>query len=238
MFDRQGNLIKYDTEEEMLAVLRGDRLKPDLREIFEQAMVVDAASHGWHVALDYMLQEMGFSPDDHDHKNYTPIGYAAMVGRHETVKKLLDEYNADPTMCNNAGRSMYDGEEWFEGYTALELALEGKHNSTAFAILFDFEMRKQYLHEIGMSETLITERVVELMGYSDSESPSQETILNSLDALIKKERAKCNWLKAREAVIKHGIVWYWLGAASHSNFERDRQTEVEAMEELMPIPSY
>ena len=87
MFDRNGAFIKYDTEEELLAVLQGDRLKPDLSEIFEQAMVVDAASHGWHFALDYMLQEMGYSPNDHDHKNYTPIGYAAMVGRTETVKK-------------------------------------------------------------------------------------------------------------------------------------------------------
>ena len=30
MFDRNGNSIKYDTEEEMLAVLKGDRLDPDL----------------------------------------------------------------------------------------------------------------------------------------------------------------------------------------------------------------
>ena len=63
MFDRNGNSIKYDTEEEMLTVLKGDRLKPDLSKIFEQAMVVDAASRGWHVALDYMLEEMGCAAD-------------------------------------------------------------------------------------------------------------------------------------------------------------------------------
>ena len=34
MFDRAGNFINYDTEEEMLAVLQGDRLAPDLNPHF------------------------------------------------------------------------------------------------------------------------------------------------------------------------------------------------------------
>ena len=61
-----------------MAVLMGDRIDPNLGEIFRQAMVVDAASHGWNEALKLMLNVMGdwYSPHDHDHKNYRPLGYA------------------------------------------------------------------------------------------------------------------------------------------------------------------
>ena len=86
MFDRDGDFIKYETEEEMLAVLQGDRLNPDLRPWFQQTMVVDAACHGWNAALDYMLTEMGYSVDETDHKNYTPLGYAAMQGKTKTPR--------------------------------------------------------------------------------------------------------------------------------------------------------
>ena len=70
MFDRNGSFIRYTTEEEMMAVLTGDRLDPSLDAIFRQAMVVDAASHGWNDALKLMLNDMGdrYSPHDHDHR--------------------------------------------------------------------------------------------------------------------------------------------------------------------------
>ena len=259
MFDRNGAFIKYDTEEEMLAVLKGDRLKPDLSEIFEQAMVVDAASHGWHTALDYMLQEMGCSPNDHDHKNYTPIGYAAMVGRTATVKKLLIEYDADPTMRNNAGRSMFDANEWFEGYTALELALEHEHYLTAFILVPhvdddpgddafeellnlgedpDIEHHDWANHILKKALTRGQYSAVrEMMGNLNWLEWYEEPMISveSLDALVK-ERAVRNWSRARKAVTKRWMVEYWRDCAARSHLERDRQTEVEAMAELMPPP--
>ena len=67
-----------------------------MQTYFQQAMVVDAASHGWLTALDLMLTEMDYSVDEVDHKNYTPLGYAAMVGQTKTVKCLLLKYGADP----------------------------------------------------------------------------------------------------------------------------------------------
>ena len=103
MFDRHGNALRYPTEEAMIALLRGDQLDLDnMRSIFKQAMMVDAASHGWNDAIDVMM-ELGFSADDTDHKNYTPLGYAAMKGQTATVEKLLTEYGADITARNNFG---------------------------------------------------------------------------------------------------------------------------------------
>ena len=135
MFDRHGNALSYPTEEAMLNILRGDQLDlENMRSIFKQAMMVDAASHGWNDAIDVMM-DLGFSADDTDHKNYTPLGYAAMKGQTDTVVRLLFEYGADVTACNNFGPSMFDSNEWFEGYTALELALERNHFATAILLV-------------------------------------------------------------------------------------------------------
>ena len=135
MFDRHGNTLSYPTEEAMLTILRGDQLDlENMRSIFKQAMMVDAASHGWNDAIDVMM-DLGFSADDTDHKNYTPLGYAAMKGQTDTVVRLLFEYGADVTACNNFGPSMFDSNEWFEGYTALELALERNHFATAILLV-------------------------------------------------------------------------------------------------------
>ena len=62
-------MIRYTTEEELMAVLQGDRLNPDLAECFENAMVVDAASHGWNNAIRYMCDEKCYSPHGCDYKN-------------------------------------------------------------------------------------------------------------------------------------------------------------------------
>ena len=159
MFDRAGNFIKYDTEEEMLAVLQGDRLNPNLQPYFQQAMVVDAASHGWHAALDHMLTHMGYSVDDKDHKNYTPLGYAAMNGRTKTVKKLLLEYDADPIARNNTGPHMFMPGAWFPGYTAIELALGGEHWGTAelFLTVADTDIEDYLFYSESCTEEEVQE---------------------------------------------------------------------------------
>eukprot|EP00966_Prymnesium_polylepis_P012175 279623-Prymnesium_polylepis.1 len=76
MFDRNGTLLVYPTEAELLALLQGDQVDPNLSECFYTAMLVDAASHGWNKAIEYMVKESkecGFEVNAHDHKNYTPL---------------------------------------------------------------------------------------------------------------------------------------------------------------------
>ena len=43
MFDRDGNVIKYTTQEEIMSVLTSDRLDPDLDHIFHHCLLEDAA---------------------------------------------------------------------------------------------------------------------------------------------------------------------------------------------------
>ena len=137
MFDRKGKFIEYKTQEQIMLVLKGDRLQPDLDPVFQQAMVVDAACWGWNDAIEYMINELGFSADDHDHKNYTPLGFAAGQGRLSTVKLLCNEYNVDLYARNNMdmGPSFKIGDGWFEGYTALQMALDRDHYHVARFLL-------------------------------------------------------------------------------------------------------
>lgn len=149
MFDRHGKRLCYDTEEAMIAILEGHDIDlNNMPSMFKQATMVDAASHGWNRAIDLMM-DMGFSANGTDHKNYTPLGYAAMKGQTVTVKKLIDEYDADIMGRNNAGPSMFDAEfdpiEWFEGYTALELALQHEQYETAL-VLNDSERWQDYFY--------------------------------------------------------------------------------------------
>ena len=65
MFDRDGSFIRYKTEADLLAILEEDHLNPDLPPRCQQRMVVDAASFGWNEAIEYMVDVMGFSADDH-----------------------------------------------------------------------------------------------------------------------------------------------------------------------------
>ena len=307
MFDRHGNALSYPTEEAMLNILRSGQLDlENMRSIFKQAMMVDAASHGWNDAIDVMM-DLGFSADDTDHKNYTPLGYAAMKGQTTTVKKLLNEYDADPTTRNNFGPSMFDVDEWFEGYTALELALEHEHYATAFVLndpeswggnyyvdvwtdrvyellelekeavmalasddfgetVFTIDLRilvlavehgqyasvKQILLQTDpFAETAlefldddararaafrITQHELDVALNDDAEpfvGPSMCLFQRGLMQLIK-ERTARNWLKARKAVIKRWTAEYWRDMTARSQFERDRQVEVQAMAELMP----
>ena len=54
MCDHNGNLIQYKTEQEMLDVLKGDRLKPNLKPVWQATMLVDAASYGWNTAIEHI----------------------------------------------------------------------------------------------------------------------------------------------------------------------------------------
>ena len=134
MFDRQGNFLSYSTEEALIAILNSDMLDPQLPHTVKQRTVVDAASHGWNDVLD-LLFSMGYSPDDHDGKNYTPLGCAALGGQEATLVKLLDEYGCDPFAMNNAGPSYKAGGEWFAGYSALELAIDHNNYTCARALI-------------------------------------------------------------------------------------------------------
>ena len=134
MFDRNGTLLAYPTETELLALLQGDHVNPSLSECFYTAMLVDAASHGWNKAIEYMVKECDFEVNAYDHKNYTPLGYAAMMGHLQTVQ-LLVEYGADiKHVRNNAGPS-FSGAGMFEGSTALDLAVENGHEEVACYLL-------------------------------------------------------------------------------------------------------
>ena len=147
MFDRQGKILSYPTEEALIAILTGDRLDPHLSHTAKQHMVVDAASHGWNDAMDLMFS-MGFSPDDHDMKNYTPLGLAAIAGHLSTIMKLLDEYHCDPYASNNAGPSYKARGEWFDGYTALELAIDHNNYECARALMErDIELDRETSEE-------------------------------------------------------------------------------------------
>ena len=134
MFDRNGTLLVYPTEAELLALLQGDQVNPNLSKCFYTAMLVDAASHGWNKVIEYMVKECGFEVNAHDHKNYTPLGYAAMMGHLHTVQ-LLVKYGADiKHVRNNAGLS-FSGAGMFEGSTALDLAVENGHVEVACYLL-------------------------------------------------------------------------------------------------------
>ena len=134
MFDRNSTLLVYPTEAELLTILQGDQVDPSLSECFYTAMLVDAASHGWNKAIEYIVEECGFEVNAHDHKNYTPLGYAAMMGHLQTVQ-LLVEYGADiKHVRNNAGPS-FSGAGMFEGSTALDLAVENGHEEVACYLL-------------------------------------------------------------------------------------------------------
>ena len=95
MFDRNGTLLAYPTETELLALLQGDHVNPSLSECFYTAMLVDAASHGWNKAIEYMVKECDFEVNAYDHKNYTPLGYAAMKGR--TFRPCSVSWSTGPT---------------------------------------------------------------------------------------------------------------------------------------------
>ena len=198
MFDRHGQVLRYKTEEALIAILEGDQLDHDnLDGIFKQAMMVDAASHGWNAAIDAMM-DLDFSADDHDHKSYTPVGSAAMKGQTATVKKLVNEYGTDPTMRNNASR-------WFEGYTAVELAIKHEHYDIAL-----------FLAQYALT---ITDRF-------DILESLQETIEHVIKPLVKR-RALCNWSKASKGTRKRWIVEYWKEQVARNNTrEHDLQSAV------------
>lgn len=145
MFDSNGNHILVTSEEEMLAVLRGEKgdLDFDMSKDVKAMVLVDAASHGWNEAITYMIKTMGFSPVWHDHKNYTPLGYAALSGHLDTVIMLVEEYmdlrddDGIPLIDqrNNMGPHFDRTKDWFNGYTALELAAEHKYMRVASFLL-------------------------------------------------------------------------------------------------------
>ena len=122
MCDHNGTLIPYNTEQEMLDVLKGDRLKPNLEPVWQATMLVDAASYGWNTAIEHMIESMEFSLDEYDLKNYTPLGYAALKGHYKTAVMLVD-YGCDIDARNNMGRH-WNGIDWFRGDTALGYALK------------------------------------------------------------------------------------------------------------------
>ena len=127
MFDRNGKLIRYATEQEMLNVLKGDRMKPNLKPVWHTTMLVDAVSWGWNTAIKHMIEEMDFSPHEHDHKNYTPLGYAAMKGHYGTAVMLVDEYDCDID-ARNKWRMLMERENY----------LPKRVSSARFAILHLF----------------------------------------------------------------------------------------------------
>ena len=159
-------------------------------------------------------------------------------------------------MRNNAGRSMFDTTEWFEGYTALELALEHEHYLTAFIILphVDDDPGGDAFNELLnlgnepdieyddwpnhiLKKALTRGQYLaarEMMGSLNWLDWYEEPMISveSLNALVK-ARATRNWSRARNAVRKRWLVEYWRDRAARSHVERDRQAEVEAMAELM-----
>ena len=203
MFDRSGNFIRYETEEQMMRVLMGDQLKPDLPTIFKNAMVVDAASHGWHKALDYMIQEMGFSPDGHDHKNYTPLGYAAMMGQTSTVKKLVEEYDVSVYTRNNFGRSMFNSEEWFDGYTAFNYALQDDNYAICYFLISQPDIDLDDFFPEKDDDSLDMLEVVWNSAFD------VEVVKQRLEVLMS-ERARTHWSKVRSHLIQRRIGWYWM----------------------------
>ena len=179
-----------------------------------------------------------------------------MVGRTATVKKLLTEYDADPTIRNNAGESMLDAAEWFEGYTALELALVHEHYLTAFILIPHVEDdpgAETFNELLNLGDEPDIEyddwpnhilkkalrrghyaAVREMMDSLNWLDWYEEPMISveSLDTLVN-VRAVRNWSRARNAVKKRWLVEYWRDCAARPHLERDRQVEVQAMAELM-----
>ena len=177
-----------------MLVLKGDRLQPDLDPVFQQAMVVDAACWGWNDAIEYMINELGFSADDHDHKNYTPLGFAAGQGRLSTVKLLCNEYNVDLYARNNMGPSFKIGDGWFEGYTALQMALDRDQYHVACFLL-------EYTSDEEFEEHGLDMEFEEKYTKVDHDLTWQEYLEEYVEEKIE-EKAVAHWSKARKWVRK------------------------------------
>jgi hypothetical protein len=141
-FGRRGTCILpfKTTESDMIGVIRGDALHFEAlasNPRGAQTMVCAAAAQGWNGAIGVMLNEYSdyFTADGADVKNYTPLGRAAMNGRVSTIELLIDEYGAGVDVPNNAGPSFLGGGGWFDGDTALELALGRDHVEACRALL-------------------------------------------------------------------------------------------------------
>lgn len=205
MFDRDSSFIRYKTEADLLAILEEDRLNPDLPPRCQQRMVVDAASFGWNEAIEYMVDVMGFSADDHDGKDYTPLGFAAMNGHFKTVKMLIEDYGVDVNAHNCEGPH-YNGIDWFDGFTALDYALECKH--------------------YHVSRFLI-ENDAEVLEYEDGDITTGDA-LELVNAELKKQ-AQRHWRMLRITTHKWKLAWFIMESKlKHSHepggldFERSR----------------
>ena len=149
MFDTHGNCIPVDSEAQMLAVLKGEEgaLNFAMRESGKAMALVDAASHGWNEAVEYMIDALEWSPLWYDFKNYTPLGYASLLGRLHTVVMLVEEYgdlvaldeDDEPIRLidqrNNMGPHFDPIQGWWDGDTPLELAFKNGHMRVASFLL-------------------------------------------------------------------------------------------------------
>ena len=205
------------TEEDMLAHLKSARFVAadwaDLEECWKVAIVADAAGKGWRIAIQHMVEEMNFPVHGHDDKNYTPLGLAAMGGQYKTVVMLVEEYGADITERNNEGPHFSISGGWFNGYTALDFALERKHYHVA-----RFLLEKGAEYEYDEDE-------------DDEEKENPEAILAQVKAVLK-EDARREWAKLRVAVKKWKVAWFVMEAKlrekqkkrDHDEYEGDAYT--------------
>ena len=101
-------------------------------------MVCSAAARGENDTINEVLGGEHFDSrlvDGTDMTNLTPLGAAAMNGHASTIELLIDKFGVSVDAMNCAGLGPVIGVGWFDGYTALELALENGHVEACHSLL-------------------------------------------------------------------------------------------------------
>ena len=115
---------------------------------------------------------------------------------------------------NNAGPS-FRAEEWFDGYTAFNYALEDENYALCYFLICQPDID---LNELFADEMLTTATVLGLDGEFDVEMVKQ-----SLLRLIQ-NRARRRWAEIRHHLVKRRIGFYWMELpARNTTRDRDRQ---------------